>query len=140
MQGRSAKRMVLLAPVIAAAALVASCGEKPEVDQIAQHSMTGMSVTKLKACLGRPSRSIPAGLDEIWVYPIGRLEGYGPQFAVVLNENVPPLGVSGACDVRVVVNRYGVSQVGYSLRDGEALPLGQTCRFAVERCVAPAAP
>ena len=63
------------------------------------------------------------------------MRGYGPQWAILLNTNLPPFGRRGACDVMLVMTNAQVSQVGYAAVDGQALPLGQECLFPVERCV-----
>jgi hypothetical protein len=52
-----------------------------------------------------------------------------------LNENLPPYTATAPCDVHFVVGRYGVKVIEYTLTRGAALPLGQSCGFAVERCL-----
>ncbi len=107
-----------------------------EVDQVAQQSMIGLSTRDIRACLGSPLNRAPAGqATEIWTYPVGQLRGYGPQWAILLNTNLPPFGGTGTCDVTLVMTNGRVSQVGYAAADGQALPLGQECLFPVERCV-----
>jgi hypothetical protein len=132
--GRSiAGRATRVAAAAAGLAIAGCANNAPEVDQKAQHFMIGLSETRLKACVGRPDRRIPVGLEEIWVYRIGRLHGYGPPLPP-LNETI--LAPSGPCNVRFVVDRYGVSQIAYTLPSGASLPLGQVCDFDVDRCLA----
>jgi hypothetical protein len=107
-----------------------------EVDQVAQQSMIGLSAHDIRACLGPPRNRAPAGqATEIWTYPGGQLRGYGPQWALMLNTNLPPFGGAGACDLKLVMTNAKVSQISYAGADGQALPLGQECLFSVERCV-----
>ena len=63
------------------------------------------------------------------------MRGYGPQWAILLNTNLPPFGRAGTCEVTLVMTNGRVSQVGYAGADGEPLPLGQECLFPVEACV-----
>jgi hypothetical protein len=125
---------------VAAVALVivlALSGCQPlEVDQVAQQSMIGLSKRDILACLGEPAQRARAGqATEIWTYPGGQMRGYGPQWAIGLNTNVPPFGQPGTCDVKLVMTNGRVSQIRYGAADGGALPLGQECLFPVESCV-----
>ena len=107
-----------------------------EVDQVAQQSMIELSTHHIGACLGPPLSRVPAGqATEIWTYVGGQMRGYGPQWALLLNTNLPPFGEIGTCEVSLVMTNGRVSQVGYAAADGRALPLGQECLFSVERCV-----
>jgi len=107
-----------------------------ETDQVAQQSMIGLSKRDILACLGEPAQRDRAGqATEIWTYAGGRLRGYGPQWAIGLNTNLPPFGRPGTCDVVLTMTNVRVSEVGYAALDGGALPLGQECLFPVERCV-----
>ena len=122
--------------LFAALALSGCEGEPLEVDQVAQQSMIGLPKRDILACLGPPAERAPAGqATEIWTYSGGQLRGYGPQWALLLNTNLPPFGGSGTCEVTLVMTDGRVSQVGYAGADGQALPLGQECLFPVERCV-----
>jgi len=107
-----------------------------EVDQVAQQSMIGLKARDIRACLGPPPHRAPAGeATEIWTYAIGRMRGYGPQWALLLNTNLTPLGGSASCAVALVMTNGRVSQVSYAAADGAPLPLGQECLFPVEACV-----
>jgi hypothetical protein len=112
------------------------CGNAPDVDQIAQQRMIGLSKRDLLACLGRPTwRAAPGEVTEIWTYAGGQMRGYGPQWAIGRNTNLPPFAWPGACEVKAVMTNGRVSQVAYAAANGGALPLGQECVFPVERCV-----
>ena len=106
-----------------------------EIDQIAQSQLIGRSGKSIRACLGQPAKRIRVGDEAIWVYPIGTLYADGLWSFVPLDLNLFRSGQP--CEVRFVVNPYGVSQVSYALPGGAELPLGQYCNFAVGNCVAP---
>jgi hypothetical protein len=107
-----------------------------EVDQVAQQSLIGLRARDIHACLGPPQDRRPAGQGtEIWTYADGEARGYGPQWALLLNTNVPPLAWPGRCQPKFVMTEGRVSQVTYAAGDGEPLPLGQECLFPVEACV-----
>jgi hypothetical protein len=134
LRGRQLRKSVAAAGLIA---LLTLGGCQPlEVDQVAQQSMIGLSKRHILSCLGEPAQRVRAGQDtEIWTYAGGQLRGYGPQWALLLNTNLPPFGGSGTCEVKLVMTNAKVSQVLYAAADGEALPLGQECLFPVESCV-----
>jgi hypothetical protein len=118
------------------AALTLSGCQSLETDQVAQQSMIGLKAHDIRACLGPPTRRAAVGqATEVWTYSGGQLRGYGPQWALLLNTNLPPFGGAGLCDVTLVMTNGRVSQVGYASADGQALPLGQECLFPVEACV-----
>ena len=128
--GRSAAALGLIA------ALMASGCQPLEVNQVAQQSMIGLKERDIRACLGPPQNRAPAGqATEIWTYANGETRGYGPQWALLINTNLPPFAGPGPCQVRFVMTAGKVSQVSYAAADGEALPLGQECLFPVEACV-----
>jgi hypothetical protein len=107
-----------------------------EVDQVAQQSLIGLKARDIRACLGSPSDRATYGQGtEIWTYADGQMRGYGPQWALLLNTNLPPFGGAGICEVRLVMTNARVTQVAYAGASGEALPLGQECLFPVEACV-----
>jgi hypothetical protein len=107
-----------------------------EVDQVAQQSLIGLKERDIRACLGPPHNRAPAGQGtEIWTYADGEARGYGPQWALLLNANVPPLAWPGRCQVKLVMTEGRVTQATYAAGDGEPLPLGQECLFPVEACV-----
>jgi hypothetical protein len=122
--------------VLFAVFALSACGfERPEIDQIAQTSLIGLSKKKVLACLGPTSRRVRVGTEEIWSFPIGELRTEGSFLALGLNEYATPFGSSGRCSVNIVIDRYGVSQVNYSLADGGDLPIGQQCIYSVRACV-----
>lgn len=121
-----------LAPLFVGLALGA-CAEKPEVDQIAQTAMIGLSGRDILACLGAPaSRRAVAQATEVWTYPVGYTSTEAPPWAAGLDFAVA--AKPAACDVRLVMTSAHVSQVTYALPDGHALPLGRQCAFAVQPC------
>ena len=114
-----------------------ACDAKPEVDQLAQRHMIGLSKKRILACLGEPASRAIVGFEEIWTFPIGEMRTEGGPLALGLNAYSAPSNLSRLCNVKIVIDRYGVSQVGYTGPDGGALPLGQLCEFPVRTCVEP---
>ena len=119
---------------VLAVASLAGCADWPDSDQIAQHSMIGLSKKKILACMGRPVRRDVVGSTQIWTYPTGAMRTNGAPWAIGLNLGAPPFGPSGSCDVKLVFTNARVTQVTYTAPGGGDLPLGQQCVFAVEAC------
>ena len=133
--GAKAMRMkVGIGLALAAVAIGLAAGARAaEIDQIAQSQLIGRSGKSIRACLGEPTKRIRVGDEAIWVYPIGTLYADGLWFFVPLDLNIFRSGAP--CEVRLVVNPFGVSQVYYALPGGADLPLGQYCNFPVANCV-----
>ncbi|HYA73889.1 MAG TPA: hypothetical protein VEF36_12110 [Roseiarcus sp.] len=129
------KRALAILGMLPLLLALAGCEERPEVDQIAQQSMIGLSKKKILACMGAPARRVTTGSTEVWTYASGYLRTEGPAWAIGLNLGAPPFGPSGSCNVKVVMTNSRVSQVAYSAADGSGPPPGQQCIFAVENCV-----
>ncbi|HLW92641.1 MAG TPA: hypothetical protein VKS78_15260 [Roseiarcus sp.] len=111
--------------------LLAGCGlEKPEVDQIAQAKIIGLSKQKILICMGRPALRKTMGATEIWAYP-GAVEIEGEGFATVGNPR------HSACRVNVIMTNGAVSQIAYSGPGGDSLDLGEHCSFAAQSCLWP---
>ena len=124
---RSAAIAVLLAAALGA------CADRPEIDQIAQVAIIGLSRTDIRACLGEPAGRRHVGqATEIWSYPDGVTTTETPPWAIGLDFSV--LEPRENCDVKLIMTNGRVSQVNYSLPDGRALPLGRQCSFAVQEC------
>jgi hypothetical protein len=112
---------------------------EPEVDQIAQQKMIGLSKKKIVACLGAPAKRVRIGSTDIWTYPIGAAPFETLFFSPALSMAASGSG-SGSCDVDVILTNGAVSQVVYRGADGGPLPLGRECLFQVQNCTEPAAP
>ncbi len=122
---------IRLAPLLVLT--MSACAERPEVDQIAQQDMIGLSKRDILACMGAPAQRHALGEGtEIWTYAVGTTTTDSPPWAAGLNFSaLPP---PAPCDVRVIMTNARVSQVGYEMPDGRALPSGRQCTFAVEAC------
>jgi hypothetical protein len=105
--------------------------EWPEIDQVAQAKLIGLSRAKIRACLGPPDWRKSMGSTEIWSYGSGttRIEGQG--FATFGNPRHPH------CRVNVVMTNSVVSQVNYAGLAGDSLDLGVQCAFPATACAAP---
>lgn len=124
-------------PMLSLILALAGCGQGPEVDQVAQQSMIGLSKRQALACMGSPARRDIIGSTQIWTYRSGVMRTNGAPWAIGLNLGAPPFGPQGACQVRLVLTNAKVSQVTYAAADGADLPPGQQCVFAVENCAPP---
>jgi hypothetical protein len=123
--------VIALAPLVA---LTSGVRAGPaEVDQIVQETMIGLWKQDILACMGEPQgrRALDHG-TEIWTYAVGTTTSMTTIWALGLNFSAwaPPL----LCDVRVVMTNAKVSQVGYGMPDGRALPTGLQCSFTVQQC------
>jgi hypothetical protein len=136
------RRTSITAGMMGFLALVGCVGEGPEVDQIAQRSMIGLSKRHILACLGSPAKRVAIGSTDIWTYPIGdlRVESPFPAPALDMSPSATSTAGAGACNVNVVMTNSVVSQIVYHSADGGPLPLGRQCLFAIRNCTSPTQP
>jgi hypothetical protein len=119
---------------VAAALICSGCGERPEVDQLAQAGMINKPARVVRACLGRPDMARAIDGTQIWTYRVGtvRYDAWP----------LPPPGSPdfvrhSSCNVVVVLTQGRVSQVYYTGPAGDHLGIGERCEFAVQACVDP---
>ena len=129
----------VLAGVVALAALAGCAIRNPEVDQLAQRWMIGLSKKHILACMGEPARRRIIGSTQIWTYPVGATIVEGGLLAPGVNGMASGLGgdKDAFCKVNIVMTNAKVSQVYYSAPNGRPLMLGEQCEFAVENCIRP---
>lgn len=112
--------------------VLAACGtEWPEVDQIAQAKMIGLSKSTVRACFGLPDWRKSTGSTEIWSYGFGTTTIEGQAFATFGYPRHP------RCRVNVVMTNGAVSQVNYAGLAGDSLDLGERCAFPAAACAGP---
>jgi hypothetical protein len=110
---------------------LSACGQSPEVDQVAQAKMIGLSKQSLRACMGAPTSRKAIGSTEIWSYDTGTTQVEGMGFATVGNPRHP------RCRMNVVMTNGRVSQVNYAGVNGDSLDLGERCIVAIAPCAGP---
>jgi hypothetical protein len=104
---------------------------QPDVGQIAQSSMIGLSRHEIRACMGEPVRRRSVGATDIWWFASGTVWTEGEGFATFGYQR------HSLCDVEIVLTNGKVSQVTYTGPDLDPLDLGERCYFDVGRCVGP---
>ena len=132
------RRTFTITGTVAFFALAGCAGQGPEVDQLAQQKMIGLSKHKILACLGVPAKRVRIGSTDIWTYPIGDAHVESPFPAPAIDMAPSTSAASPTCNVNVVMTNGAVTQVVYHNADGGPLPLGRECLFAVQNCIAPA--
>jgi hypothetical protein len=116
----------LLLPGLSACSL-----ERPEIDQLAQAKMIGLSGAAVRACLGPAAIRRRVGSTEILSYENGRVEIEGSGFATVGHPR------HAQCRVNVFLTAGLVTQVNYAGQAGDPLDAGERCVFPVSACIHP---
>jgi hypothetical protein len=104
--------------------------------QLAETYVFNRPAAKLKACFGEPDRRIPVGVEQIWVYRIGRLRVEGWLPALGAAERPTLSAPDGDCEAQFTVDRHGVRGISYTTTAGLPLPQGEACEIAVRDCLA----
>ena len=95
--------------------------------------MIGLSKRDILACMGAPAQRHALGEGtEIFTYAVGHTTTDSPPWTAGLNFSLS--AKPAPCDVQVVMTNAHVSQVSYLMPDGQALPSGRQCAFAVQAC------
>jgi hypothetical protein len=124
------KRALIIAATLALSA-VAAWAWNPDVDQIAQSRMLGLSRHEIRACMGEPVRRRSVGATDIWWFASGTVRIEGEGFATFGYKR------HALCNIEIVLTKGRVSQVTYTGPDLDPLDLGERCDFDVGRCVGP---
>jgi hypothetical protein len=124
------KRALIIAATLALSA-VAAWAWNPDVDQIAQSRMLGLSRHEIRACMGEPVRRRSVGATDIWWFASGTVRIEGEGFATFGYKR------HALCNIEIVLTKGKVSQVTYTGPDLDPLDLGERCDFDVGRCVGP---
>ena len=112
---------------------LAAC--EPESEQLAQASLFNRPAAKIRACFGAPDRLIPVGVEQIWVYRVGRLRVEGWLPAVGADERPTFSAPSADCEARFTIDSHGVRGIAYTDARGRSLPQGEACEIALRKCL-----
>jgi hypothetical protein len=116
-----------------AAFALAAC--EPDSGQLAEASLFNGPAAKIRACYGKPERRIFVGVEQIWVYRVGRLhvEGWLPTAGAA--ERPTFSAPNSDCEARFTIDSHGVRGIAYTTTAGKPLPQGETCEIDVKRCL-----
>jgi hypothetical protein len=126
------KRALTIGAMLAVST-VPSWAWNPDLDQIAQSKMIGLSRHEIRACMGEPIRRRSVGATDLWWFASGTVRIEGEGFATFLGHKRR----HALCDVEIVLTNSKVSQITYTGPDLDPLDLGERCDFDVGRCVGP---
>jgi hypothetical protein len=122
--------------ILIGAAAFGIAGCEPDDDQLAQTALFNGPAAKIRTCFGKPDRRIPVGVEQIWVYRIGRLrvEGWLPAFD---RDERPTFSAPNPdCEARFTIDSHGVRGIAYTDTNGAPIPEGETCAIGVRECLA----
>jgi hypothetical protein len=119
----------------AAVGALALSGCEADEQQLAQTYLFNRPAAKIRACFGPPDRRIPVGVEQIWVYDIGRLHVEGWLPALGADEHPTFSAPTPDCQARFTVDSHGVRGIAYTDTAGRALPQGEACEIAVRKCL-----
>jgi hypothetical protein len=103
--------------------------------QLAESSLFNQPAEKIRDCFGAPDRRIKVGVEQIWVYRIGRLvvQGWVPAFG---DDERPTFSApSGDCEARFTVDTHGVRGIAYTDSAGRPIPQAERCAIPVRACL-----
>ncbi|MDE3176173.1 MAG: hypothetical protein KGM15_08740 [Pseudomonadota bacterium] len=116
-------------------AVLALAGCAPDEAQLGETYLFNRPAAKIRACFGPPDQRIPVGVEQIWVYRVGRLRVEGWLPAVGADERATFSAPDGDCEARFTIDSHGVRGIAYADSRGRPLPQGERCEIAVRQCL-----
>ena len=110
-------------------------GCMPDDDQLAEAFLFNGPVATVRACFGEPDKRIPVGIEQIWVYRIGRLHVEGWVAAWGLDERPTFSAPTPDCEARFTIDSHGVRGIAYTDAAGRPIPQAERCQIAVRKCL-----
>src|SRR3954447_18436693 len=114
-------------------AALALGGCTPDDSQLAEAYLFNRPAAKIRACFGEPDRRIPVGIEQIWVYRIGRLHVEGWVAAFDADEHPTFSAPTPDCAARFTVDPHGVPGIAYTDIRGRPIPQAERCEIAVRK-------
>ena len=106
-----------------------------ESEQLAQTSLFNQPAAKVRACFGAPDRRIAVGVEQIWVYRVGRLIVHGWVPTVGEDERPTFSAQSGDCEARFTIDSHGLRGIAYTDVSGRPIPQAERCEIPVRECL-----
>jgi hypothetical protein len=106
-----------------------------ESGQLAEASLFNQPAAKIRACFGKPDQHISVGVEQIWVYRVGRLIVHGWVPAVGKDEHPTFSAPNGDCEARFTIDSHGIRGIAYTDTLGRPIPQAERCEIPVRRCL-----
>jgi hypothetical protein len=103
--------------------------------QLAQTDLFNQPARRLHDCFGEPSKRLRVGIEQVWIYDIGRLRAQGWVAALGLDERQTFSAPTPYCQARFTVDSHGVRGIAYTDAAGHALPQAEICEVPVRACL-----
>jgi hypothetical protein len=110
-------------------------GCMPDDAQLGEAYLFNRPAAKIRACYGKPDRRIAVGIEEIWVYRVGRLRVEGWLPAVGADERPTFSAPTPDCEARFTIDSHGVRGIAYTDARGRPLPQGERCEIGMRACL-----
>ncbi len=122
-----------LLATICLGAFLGSCGA--DDGQLAETALFNQPARRLQDCFGAPLKRQRVGIEQVWIYDIGRLRAQGWVAALGLDERQTFSAPTPDCQARFTVDSHGVRGIAYADAAGHALPQAETCEIPVRACL-----
>ena len=103
--------------------------------QLAETDLFNQPARRLHECFGEPAKRLRVGVEQVWIYDIGRLRAQGWVAALGLDERQTFSAPTPECQARFTVDSHGVRGIAYTDAAGHALPQAETCDIPVRACL-----
>ncbi len=112
---------------------LSACGV--DDSQLAETDLFNQPARRLHDCFGEPTQRQRVGIEQVWIYDIGRLRAQGWVAALGLDERPPFTAPTPDCQARFTVDSHGIRGVAYTDAAGHALPQAEVCDVPVRACL-----
>ena len=114
-------------------ATLSSCGV--DDTQLAETDLFNQPARRLHDCFGEPSKRRHVGIEQVWIYDVGRLRAQGWVAALGLDERQTFSAPTPDCQARFTVDSHGIRGIAYTDAAGHALPQAEVCDTPVRACL-----
>ena len=114
-------------------AILGGCGVDDA--QLAETDLFNQPARRLHECFGEPAKRQRVGIEQVWIYDIGRLRAQGWVAALGLDEHQTFSAPTPDCQARFTVDSHGVRGIAYTDAAGHALPQAEVCDTPVRACL-----
>ncbi len=114
-------------------ASLGACGV--DDSQLVQTDLINQPAQRLHACFGAPAKRERVGVEQVWIYNIGKLRAQGWVAALGLDEHQTFSAPTPDCQARFTIDSHGIRGVAYTDASGHALPQAEVCDIRARACL-----
>ena len=103
--------------------------------QLVEADLFNQPARRVRDCFGEPARRERVGVEQVWIYDIGRLRAQGWVAALGAEERQTFSAPTPDCEARFTIDSHGLRGVAYTDAAGHPMPQAEVCDIPVRACL-----